>query len=89
MKKPLLWLLLPVLLTPLQALSAERIVTLSPHLTEWVYSLGAQDRLVGVSAFSDYPEQAAEMPVIADYQGVDFTALMALEPDLVLAWGGG
>ena len=89
MKKQLLWLLMPLFFAPLQALSAERIVTLSPHLTEWVYSLAAQDRLVGVSAFSDYPAQAAELPVIADYQGVDFTALMALEPDLVLAWGGG
>ena len=61
MKKQLLWLLMPLFFAPLQALSAERIVTLSPHLTEWVYSLAAQDRLVGVSAFSDYPAQAAEL----------------------------
>ncbi len=82
-----LLLLVTVFITPLHA--AERIVTLSPHLTEWMYSLGAEDRLVGVSAFSDYPPAASDKPVIADYQGVDFTALMALEPDLVLAWGGG
>ena len=88
LKFPLaLLLLVAVFITPLHA--AERIVTLSPHLTEWVYSLGAEDRLVGVSAFSDYPLAASEKPVVADYQGVDFTALMALEPDLVLAWGGG
>lgn len=89
MKNAYSWLLLLGLVVAVRVESAERIVTLSPHLTEWIYSLQAQDRLVGVSAFSDYPEAAAELPVIADYQGVDFTALMALEPDLVLAWGGG
>ncbi|GGF73629.1 cobalamin-binding protein [Alteromonas lipolytica] len=71
------------------SVAVERIITLSPHLTEWIYSLGLEDKLVGVSAFSDYPAEASEKPVVADYQGVDFTALMALEPDLVLAWGGG
>lgn len=74
---------------PFSTQAAERIVTLSPHLTEWIYSLNAQDRLVGVSAYSDYPPAAADLPIVADYQGVNFTALMALQPDLVLAWGGG
>lgn len=84
-----LWLLIISLTTINYTQAAERIVTLSPHLTEWIYSLDAQQHLVGVSAFSDYPAEASELPVVADYQGVDFAALLALEPDLVLAWGGG
>lgn len=72
-----------------QGKAAQRIVTLAPHLTEWIYSLNAQDRLVGVSAYSDYPTEATLLPEVADYQGVDFARLIALEPDLILAWGGG
>ncbi|MFC3092621.1 helical backbone metal receptor [Alteromonas sediminis] len=66
-----------------------RIVTLAPHLTEWVYSLQEEDNLVGVSAYSDYPESALSKPIIADYQGVNIAALLHLKPDLVLAWEGG
>jgi len=66
-----------------------RIVALSPHLTEWVYSLREDQRLVGVSAYSDYPEAAKNKPVIADYQGVNLAALLQLKPTIVLAWKGG
>ncbi|MFS1704508.1 cobalamin-binding protein [Alteromonas sp. AMM-1] len=83
------YLALLVLLCCSPAWAKPRIVTLAPHLTEWMYSLELESQLVGVSAFSDYPEAAKALPVVADYQGVDFTALMALEPDLILAWGGG
>lgn len=67
----------------------QRIVTLAPHLTEWAYSLDVGDSLVGVSAYSDYPDAAKALPQVADYNGVNFRALMALSPDLVLAWDGG
>lgn len=71
------------------AVAAPRIVTLAPHLTEWVYSLEMGDALVGVSAYSDYPDASTALPQVADYNGVNFRALMALSPDLVLAWEGG
>lgn len=66
-----------------------RIVSLAPHLTEWVYSLGLGTNLVAVSDYSDYPEAAKALPRVADYQGVDMTAILSLQPDLVLAWKGG
>ncbi|QJR80106.1 cobalamin-binding protein [Alteromonas pelagimontana] len=66
-----------------------RIVSLSPHLTEWVYSLGRGDFLVGASQASDYPAAAKALPRIADFNGADIAAIVALEPNLVLAWGGG
>lgn len=83
------WIGLALLVVSNQVLAKTRIVTLAPHLTEWIYSLELESQLVAVSAFSDYPAAASALPVVADYQGLDFTALMALEPDLILAWGGG
>ena len=71
------------------SVSAKTIVTLAPHLTEWVYSLQEQNSLLAVSAYSDYPVEAQQLPVVADYHGVDFKKIMQLNPDLVLAWQGG
>lgn len=66
-----------------------RIVALAPHLSEWVYALNAEDKLVGVSAYSDYPKAATSKPIIADANGINFKALISLKPDLVLVWEGG
>ena len=70
-------------------LPASRIVTLAPSLTELVYAVDAQDQLVGVSAYSDFPEGAKLKPQVADATGISLEALLALKPDLVLAWKGG
>ncbi|AXT39359.1 cobalamin-binding protein [Alteromonas sp. BL110] len=66
-----------------------KIVSLAPHLTEWVFSLGLGSYLVGVSDYSDYPEAAKNIQRVADFQGADIAAIVALEPDLILAWDGG
>ena len=66
-----------------------RIVTLSPHLAELVFAIGAGDLLVGVSAYTDYPEAAADLPVIGDAFNLDQEQLTILEPDLLLAWDSG
>ncbi|MBT8136229.1 MAG: cobalamin-binding protein [Gammaproteobacteria bacterium] len=68
---------------------ASRIVTLAPHLTELVFTVGAGNQLVGVVAHSDYPEAAQSLPVIGDAFRIDPERLAAVEPDLVLAWAGG
>ena len=65
---------------------AQRIVTLAPFLTELAYSAGAGDRVVGVSAFSDYPAAAKSLPVVSSAVGIAIEPLVALAPDLVLAW---
>ena len=69
--------------------NAKTVVTLSPHLAEWVYSLDYEDKLLAVSAHSDYPAAAANKPVVASYHGVDIKAIMKLDPDVILAWQGG
>ncbi len=68
---------------------ARRVVTLSPHLAELVYAVGAGDTLVGVSAYSDYPEAVRALPQVGDAFMVDQEQLALLRPDLILAWYSG
>ena len=68
---------------------ARRIVTLAPFLTELAFAAGAGDLVVGVTAFSDYPEAARSLPQLGDAYGLDLERLLDLQPDLVLAWSSG
>jgi iron complex transport system substrate-binding protein len=61
-----------------------RVVALTPNLTEIVFALGAGDRLVGVSEYSDFPEEARKIPRVGGLE-VDAEKVAALRPDLVLA----
>jgi iron complex transport system substrate-binding protein len=65
---------------------AQRIVSLAPFLTELAFSAGAGDRVVGVSAYSDYPEAAKRLPQVATAISVSLEPLLVLKPDLVLGW---
>jgi len=67
----------------------ERIVSLAPNLTELVFAIGAGEQLVGVSAWSDYPKEVLELPVVGDAFSVDLEQLALLEPDLLLVWESG
>jgi iron complex transport system substrate-binding protein len=68
------------------AAPAQRIVSLSPHLTELVYAAGAGGRLVGALEYSDYPPPARALPRVGSEAGIDLEAVLALRPDLVVAW---
>lgn len=68
---------------------AQRIITLTPHLTELAFAAGAGAHLAGVARFSDYPEAARRLPVVSDAGQFDSELLLALKPDLVLAWKNG
>ncbi len=61
-----------------------RVVTLAPNLAEIVYALGAQDRLVGVSNYSDSPPEAKSKPRIGMQLNPNLEAIVALRPDIVL-----
>lgn len=68
---------------------AQRIITLAPSLTELAFAAGAGDKVVAVSSYSDYPLIAKKLPQVSDASGVSFESLLALKPDLVLAWKSG
>lgn len=74
---------------PASSTTYSRIVTLAPNLTELVFWAGAGELLVGVSAYSNHPPQALELPVIGDAFMIDHERLAVLQPDLLLVWNGG
>jgi iron complex transport system substrate-binding protein len=71
------------------AQAAQRIVSLAPHLTEQLFAIGAGDRIVGTTEFSDFPEAARALPRVARAHSVDLERVAAARPDLILIWGSG
>ncbi|MCO1336159.1 cobalamin-binding protein [Microbulbifer sp. OS29] len=68
---------------------AKRIVALAPNIVENFYSAGAGEKLVAAVSYSDYPEQAKQLPQIGNYKVVNYESLLLLKADLVVAWGSG
>lgn len=62
----------------------QRIVSLSPDLTELLYGIGAFNRVVAVSNYDTYPSQVASLPHLGDLQSPSFEKLAGLRPDLVV-----
>ena len=58
------------------AIPANRIVALSPHIAENVFSAGAGDKLVGTVGYSDYPEQAINIPRVGNFQSWSLESLV-------------
>ena len=84
---------LPVLVEVLIALtvsgaasaeSPKRIVSLAPNITEILFAIGGQKRVVGVSSFCDYPEAATRKPRVGGMSNPSLEAVVALRPDLAI-----
>jgi ABC-type Fe3+-hydroxamate transport system substrate-binding protein len=65
-----------------------RIVSLAPAITETLYMLGAEDRVVGVSFFCDKPPEVSKKPRVGAYLNVNYSLLQKLNPDLILVTTG-
>jgi vitamin B12 transport system substrate-binding protein len=76
-----------LLLAPAWLFAAPRVITLSPANTELAFAAGITP--VGVSSYSDYPPAARNIEQVATWQGINIERIVALKPDLVLAWRGG
>ena len=68
---------------------AQRVISLAPHATELAYAAGLGDKIIAVSEMSDYPAQAATLEKVSNYQGIKLERIIALQPDLVIAWPAG
>lgn len=68
--------------------AAQRVISLAPSTTELAYAAGMGDTLLAVSAYSDYPPEAQKLERVASWQGVNVERVLALKPDLILAWRG-
>jgi iron complex transport system substrate-binding protein len=62
----------------------ERIISLAPSLTETIYALGAQDRLVGDTDYCDYPPDAQKKAKVGGAKNPNLEEIVSLHPDLVL-----
>ncbi len=67
----------------------QRIISLAPNLTELAFAAGMGSRMVAVSAYSDFPAAAQNLPQVGDAFRLNWEQLLALKPDLILAWGSG
>jgi iron complex transport system substrate-binding protein len=67
---------------------AEKVVSVAPANTEIAFALGAGDKVVGVTTFCDYPEEAEAIEKIGDFSNPSLEKIVALEPDLVLVTSG-
>jgi len=61
-----------------------RIVSLAPSLTETIYALGLQDRLVGDTDYCDYPPDAEKKAKVGGATNPSLERIVTLHPDLVL-----
>lgn len=63
---------------------AERLVTIDGSITEIVYALGAQDRLVGVDTTSIYPTAATELPDVGYMRTLSAEGILSLAPERII-----
>lgn len=60
-----------------------RVVSLAPSVTENIFAVGAGDRLVGVTTFCNYPEEAKAIAKVGDTLTPNMETIIALKPDVV------
>ena len=66
-----------------------RIVSLAPNITEILFALDIGDRIVGVTMYSDYPDEAKEKPKVGSYVNLNIEKIVSLKPDLIIGTYGG
>jgi iron complex transport system substrate-binding protein len=65
---------------------AQRIISLTPHMTELLFAAGAGGQVVGTVEYSNYPAAAQRIPRIGDNAQLDLERIVALKPDLLVVW---
>lgn len=63
----------------------QRIVSLAPSITETLFALGLENRIVGVTDYCDYPEAAKFKPRVSSYTTPNTEKLISIEPDIIFA----
>lgn len=66
-----------------------RIISLAPHTTELLFAAGLGDSIIGAVSYSDYPQAARAIPRVGSYNQLDLERIVALKPDLIVAWHSG
>jgi iron complex transport system substrate-binding protein len=66
-----------------------RIVSLAPNITEILFALELEARIVGATSYCNYPERAKRIPRVGGFTDVSLETIVSLAPDLVLATADG
>ncbi len=66
---------------------AQRIISLSPSVTEILHGIDAFDRLVAVSRYCQYPPEVENLPRVGGWTDTNLEQIVALQPDLVMLTG--
>lgn len=66
----------------------EKIISLAPSHTEILYALGLGEKVVGVTQYSDYPEEVKDKPKVGDSFNIDMEKIIELAPDMVIQYWG-
>jgi iron complex transport system substrate-binding protein len=61
------------------------VVSMTPQLTEILYALGLEDKIIAVSSDSDYPPEALKKPKIGTFWQPNLEAIISIRPKLVIA----
>jgi iron complex transport system substrate-binding protein len=67
----------------------QRIVSLAPGVTEILFALNLDDRIVGVTSFCDWPEKARQKEIIGGFTNPSVEKIVSLKPDLIIATADG
>jgi len=68
---------------------AKRVIALAPHVVELIFAAGGGDRIVGTVAHADFPPAARDIAQIGDNRALDIERIIALRPDVMIAWRHG
>ena len=69
--------------------SPQRIVSLAPGITETLYALNLDDKIVGVTTFCNWPPQARQKPRVGGFTNPSIEKIVSLKPDLIIATADG
>jgi iron complex transport system substrate-binding protein len=65
---------------------AQRIISLTPHMTELLFAAGAGGQVVGTVEYSNYPPAAQRIARVGDSAQLDLERIVTLKPDLIVVW---
>jgi len=78
----------PILAEPARGQDASRVVAIGGSVTEIVFALGEQDRLIARDTTSTYPAQAAALPDVGYIRALSPEGVLSVDPDLILMLDG-
>jgi iron complex transport system substrate-binding protein len=62
----------------------QRVISLAPNITEIIFAIKQEKRLIAATQYSDYPLKAAKLPTIGSYVRLDIEKIVSLKPDLCI-----